>query len=188
MTCRGVSRNRGAEAAGHALVLTGALLLAITLSACHAAVPDTGQMTRDAHQLEGTFPALEALHVDNFRNQDWCQVLSYAAGSFATSSNPSTCVPSEATPTAFNAKASADFERVKRALGDTGVSIWAIEGIGYDAAGRLTHARFDVVAGVSDAFFYLFDRDNNISKDPNPDTIVTQKINADWWFLSEDWN
>jgi hypothetical protein len=33
-----------------------------------------------------------------------------------------------------------------------------------------------------------YDRDNTVSKEPNPDTIVTQQINDHWWFLSEDWN
>jgi hypothetical protein len=62
---------------------------------------------------------------------------------------------------------------------------WNIE---YDDAGHIKTAEFDVTAGSFDRFSYLYDRDDTVSREETPDTIVTEQINEHWWFMSEDWN
>lgn len=146
-------------------------------------------MARNAAALETVLPTLEQLKVNGFRNQDWCRFIDYPRGSFSNLlDSDNACNLFNCAPEAFDETASADFERVKKALDDSGISTeiaWAIE---YDDAGHVTTAEFDVTAGAFDRFSYLYDRDNTVSKEVTPDTIVTVRINEHWWFMSEDWN
>jgi hypothetical protein len=146
-------------------------------------------MARNADQLESVFATLEQLQVRGFRNQDWCQVIDYPRGSFSNLLDAeNACNLFTGPATAFDGTASADYERVKKALGDSGVGTFIAWNIEYDDAGHITTAEFDVTAGAFDRFSYLYDRDNTVSKEETPDTIVTEQIDGHWWFMSEDWN
>ncbi|HLY12910.1 MAG TPA: hypothetical protein VKR24_01065 [Candidatus Limnocylindrales bacterium] len=167
-----------------------ALVIAFLVAGClHASPPGSDEETLAAHQLEGVFPTLEQLKVAGFRNQDWCQFIDYPRGSFTNILDPdSTCNLFDGRPQSFDGTASADFQHVKEALDNSGVGLFMVWNIEYDTNGQITTAEFEVTAGDFDRFSYLYDRDNTISKEPNPDTIVTDRINDDWWFMSTDWN
>jgi hypothetical protein len=165
------------------------LVIAFLVAGCvHASVPSSDEMARDADHLESVFSTLEQLRVSGFRDQDWCQFIDYPRGSFSNLLDfENTCNLFTSPPQAFDETASADFERVKNALRDSGADT-VIARIEYDDVGHITIAGFDINAGAFDRFSYLYDRDNTVSKEPNPDTIVTEQINQQWWFMSEDWN
>lgn len=162
----------------------------MSTGACiHATVPDTDQMARTAAALQGALPALQDLHVEGVRTQDWCQFIDYPRGAFTNIvDRDSTCNLFTKPPGPFDDTATADYDRVKAALEATGVSIQIVWNVEYDASGQITTAEFDVTAGMYDRFSYRYDRNNTLSLEPNPDTIVIEQVNDQWWFLSEDWN
>lgn len=166
------------------------LVLAFFVAGCiHASVPSSDEMARNADRLQNVFTTLEERQVRGFRNQDWCQFIDYPRGSFSNLlDSENACNLFDGPPTAFDGTASADFDRVKNVLNDSGVGTFIAWNIRYDDAGLITTAEFDVTAGSFDRFSYLYDRDNTVSKEETPDTIVTEQINDHWWFMSEDWN
>ena len=165
------------------------LALAVLVAGCaHAAVPSSDEMARNADQLEGAFTTLEGLQVRGFRSQDWCQFIDYPRGSFSNLlDSENACNLFAAPPQAFDATASADFERVRKALAESGVRTFIAWNIEYDGAGHVTTAEFDVAAGSFDRFSYHFSRDKAFSAD-DYEAIVLQQIKEHWWFLSEDFN
>lgn len=166
------------------------VVLAVAATGCiHANVPDAGQMSDDVERLQATFAVFDELDVAGFRNQDWCQFIDYPRGSFTNVVDPdSTRNLFNNPPQAFDEQASTDFDRVKQVISDTGVSTYLVWNIEYDADGKVRVAEFVLNAGMYDRFSYLYDPGNEVSKEPNPDTIVTEEVGGGWWFLSEDWN
>lgn len=167
-----------------------ALAMALLLGGCiHAAVPTAARMTETASALDGVLPALAELRVKGFRDQDWCRFIDYPRGTFSNQQDEtSACNVFSGTPMPYDDQATADWERVRQALRDAGVSVLMVWNISFDDSGQITQAEFDMNAGAYDRFSYLYDPLNQVDKEPNPDTIVTQQINGSWWFLSEDWN
>lgn len=170
-------------------MLVLSLVLAFTAVGCvHASVPNADRRRDDAQRLEAVLPTLQSLRVEGFRSQDWCRFIDEPRGAFTNILDvTSVCNVFTKPPQAFDDSASTDFETVKQALSDSGVSTMMVWNIEYDGAGQITAAQFDLNAGSFDRFSYLYGRDTPVSRD-SFQAIVFEKINDHWWFLSDDFN
>ena len=104
-------------------VLVG-IVATTALASCTPTSADSPLDVRRAQvdSLEPTLPALAALEVELFRDQDWCAVLDYARGTFTTNERE-TCVYFADDPQPFDAQASADFDALKASLQASGVPV-----------------------------------------------------------------
>ena len=167
------------------------IALGLLVGGCiHATQPSAERMSRDVQKLESTFPAFEELRVRGFRNQDWCRFIDYPRGAFTNLSagdDSDTCNLFAGQGSAFDQKAIADFERVRRALDDSGVRGDWVLGIRYDASGRLTSAQFAVEGGLYDRWAYVYDPGGALPENMEGEEMYT-RVNDDWYFWWEDWN
>lgn len=170
--------------------LACSVLLAITLTACaHAALPNRDNMTDAVARLEQVFPTIEGLKVSGWRDQDWCRFIEYPHGSFSNllEGETSTCNLFDGPPQAFDTQASTDFARVEQAFKGANLSVWMAWGITYDDRDKVNFAEFDMNAGLTDRWMYLYSPNQPISKDDWPDAEAFQQVNEHWWFVDDDW-
>ena len=119
------------------------------------------RVTRGIHRLEQAFPVFEELRLRGVRDQDWCKFLDYPNGAFTNDAEASTCNFFDGPPKPFDDAARADFARVADALQKTGVKTYLVWWIEYDDAGRIQSAEFDLSAGGSGRWSYIYDRGNS---------------------------
>lgn len=154
----------------------------------NATQPDANKMSQEVQRLEQAFPVFEELRLRGVRDQDWCKFLDYPNGAFTNDSEASTCNLFDGHPKPFDDAARADFARVADALRKTGVRTYLVWWIEYDDAGRMQSAEFDLAAGGSGRWSYIYDRGNTEPKEDIEGESVYTRINDDWWFWWEDWN
>jgi hypothetical protein len=149
--------------------------------------PDGPRMTRDVTNLTPVLLALEDLHAEAYRNQDWCRNISYSGGAFSNNSESSTCNLFDEPPADFTAAANTDFARIEDALNRSGVWVYAVRQIAYEN-GRMTHAEFDLVAAPweFDRWSYIYDPGGPLPEGMENEEVYT-RIDADWYFHWEDW-
>ncbi|MBE9030517.1 hypothetical protein IQ266_12325 [filamentous cyanobacterium LEGE 11480] len=163
------------------------LLSIVLLTGCATSAKDPSRHAPDTVALAKLLPVLEKNKVTNFHYQDWCKLLSYKRGSFVKTPEPDYCraQPSE-TPKAFSTKAEADFEQMWQQVKLTRSGVYVISDIRYDAAGKIVYAEFDCTHEFVRQR-YVYEPGYKLAADL-PHERWNTKINANWYYVREDWN
>jgi hypothetical protein len=162
-------------------------ILAVTVLLAGCAVsPETEQRKADVANLPKCFSVLESLDVLAYRNQDWCKNIWYRRGKFSHQTDPAdTCNLFPGTPQPFDAPALTDFESVTAAVATTGVRLYYISDLAYDARGKLNHAEFHLAAGQ---YTYVYSPGYRKLPEDMPRERKHSRIDQDWYYIWEDWN
>ena len=159
------------------------ILLVCNLSCAKKEMADH---VRDTSALQRIFVDLEAQQVKAYRNQGWCQVLSYAGGQFANT-NTGTCVWLADGPTKpFSAIARTDLGKMRKSIRSTGTGVIIISKASYDTSGKLNHAEFHWGRGFS-RNSYVYDPGYTLPEDIPHERWCTA-IDKNWYYKREDWN
>ena len=162
------------------------ILIVLLVGGCTSHQKDASDYGKDIAALEEIFPLLEADKVAAFRYQDWCKVLSYTRGSFANTTQSTCTYLAPTTPKAFDTTAENDLRHIWENVKSTGSGVYVISDIRFDASGKLVYAEFD----CSRDFVrqrYVFDPGYTLPADW-PNERWHTRINADWYYIHEDWN
>jgi hypothetical protein len=146
--------------------------------------PGAADHQRDVANLPKIFSVLKTLKVKAYRNQDWCQNISYKGGNFSSNLEASTCNLFEDKPVSMNDRAKQDFQAVSNAMATTGVSIHYLSAK-YDSSDRLIEAEFNLSTICRCSYVYQpqYTLPNNMGGE-----MEFTAINPDWYFVWEDWN
>lgn len=156
------------------------------LLGCGGGTGNLAKYSRDTQALETIFPVLEADKITAFRYQDWCKVMGYQRGSYA-SSLQSTCVYIlKADPVEFDAAALADLERVWKKVEATRTDVFLIQSVRFDASGRVAYGEFSYGKGFA-RNSYVYNPGYTLPKDI-PNERWHTAIDANWYQVTEDWN
>ena len=142
--------------------------------------------TKDTAALEQIFPVFEADQVTAFRYQDWCKVISYTRGSFANTPQSTCTYLATETPEVFDFAAEEDLARIWQEVKSTRSDVYVISNIQFDATGNLMYAEFDASSGFVRQR-YVFGPKYTLPEDFADERWHTS-INADWYYIHEDWN
>ena len=165
-------------------VLVG-IVATTALASCTPTSTDSPLDVRRAQvdSLEPTLPALAALEVELFRDQDWCAVLDYARGTFTTNERE-TCVYFADDPQPFDAQASADFDALKASLQASGVPVRLISDV-VVAEGRLTEVTFELEDGDLNYKRLIYNETGDAP--PEDPERTDSRLNKTWFYQVEDW-
>ena len=164
------------------------LLAASVLVGCGGhGVPDQDRMRRDVEAMKPVLPRLEALHVEVFRDQDWCRTLVYVRGKYSNNNVTTTCNLFEGPGDAFDEQADADFAEIQTIL-KAAERNFERASMDFDANGTLTWASFDFDDGSFGSGYhrYVYEPGGPPAPDPYGDFENTV-IEPDWYFQWEDW-
>ncbi len=142
-------------------------------------------MLDEADSLRATFAQIEAADVVIYRNQDWCKLLDYPRGSYATD-RAETCTIYDRDWETFDGEAGADLAVLSQAFERALVDVRMIEGVEYDSDGTITSISFELEGYFSEPGYvrFNFERDGSM---PDDDTEVTNtRVDAQWYFQFED--
>jgi len=140
-------------------------------------------MAAQTTALTAVIAEVDALGVTDWRDDDWCRDFVYRGGHFMRSDDPEACSPLDAAAQPFNAAAQADFDRIDQALREAHVPIREV----YRASLPSDELIFDLRAGSFDRFSYVYDPGYSMPETIEGEWIPTA-IDADWYFVWEDWN
>jgi hypothetical protein len=159
-------------------------VVAFLFAGCiHATEPNADRKARDVAALAAVLPLIDELGVSEWRDDDWCRDFVYDRGHFMTSDEPDDCNPMGGPPEPFNANAQADFDRVAAAFRDAHVPIREIYRPPVDPG----TTDFDLRAGSFDGFSYVHDPGYPPQENIENEWVATP-IDANWYFVWEDWN
>jgi hypothetical protein len=135
-----------------------------------------------ARALAGTFPMIAELQVRDWRNQDWCRNIAYARGVFSETDNPDTCNLFEGSARPFDDQARADFERLSRVIGATGLGVMYGD---FDVdQGKVTRAAFVMPCPKCDRRVFAYEPGNTREADPDLGQRTTI-IDSNWFVVEE---
>jgi len=165
------------------LSLLGICMLMI---GCGGGAKSPSSFSRDTAAIEKLFPVLEADQVTALRYQDWCKVIRYQKGAYA-SSRQSTCAYLAGTdPKEFDSAAKADLERIWGDVKASKAGVILISEVRFDGSGRLVRAEFDCSEGFVRQR-YVYDPGYSLPSDI-PNERWHTAIDGDWYYIREDWN
>lgn len=172
--------------------LVAIVVVALAAAGCmNQEEPGPTQKARIAESLAAGLPLLDELGVEAYRDWGWSRSLSYSGGCFATRAEDSLCrsfngVMSEGRVVDFTFKASRAFSRIQQAFQASGVPVRYVYVDGWSGAteGSVT---FYIEAGSFDRWSYVYDPGYGSLED-YPVEGGTVPINADWFFVWDDWN
>jgi hypothetical protein len=139
----------------------------------------------EVHQLERLFPLLESYQLQGYRNHDWCRVLEYRHGAFASDSSLNCTYVAQAATVPFDSEAERDFQSIRRAIAVTGVRVSIISQLVYKE-GHLVGAEFDSSWGFTRSR-YVFAPGAELPEDL-PNEMEFRRIDENWYHVWEDWN
>ena len=148
--------------------------------------PEPRQRETDVANLPKCFPVLARLSVRAYRNQDWCKNIWYQRGKFSQQTDSAdSCNLFEGTPQPFDAQALQDFDSIARALTATGVRLYCLSDLRYGPDGTLAQAKFHLAGG---RYTYVYSPGYKALPEDIPEERKHARINADWFYVWEDWN
>ena len=159
------------------------IFTAVFVTSCGEPRKTPSDHSRDTKSLEKLFPVLETDQVTAFRYQDWCQVIGYKRGSFAHSTEGDPPRPATRDATDFDPTARAVLETVWKQLESSGTGVFFIEGIKFDAPGRVNYGEFHCDGGQR----YVFDPGYTLPGDI-PNERWHTRVDSDWYYVLESWN
>ena len=131
-----------------------------------------------APRLERAFPELATLGLVSWRDQDWCQFITYSRGTFAASDSPSTCNLRGSNPRPFDDQARADLDRVRILLDGPGVDIYIANLETSD--GAVTDAGFDMTCARCETRGLRYQPGHDVVSDQDREERLT-RVDANWW-------
>ena len=158
------------------------ILVGFSVTGCYANVPLIRQI--DVTNLSKVFGPLEVLKVEDYRNQDWCKNIAYQRGKFSENLESTTCNLFEGQPKPMDDRARQDFQVIARSVAATGVNIDFLSAQ-YSPAHRLIRADFQLSGFCRCS--YVYSPRYHLPQDLKGEMEFTA-INADWYFVWEDWN
>jgi len=162
--------------------LVALLILLLCLAGCTSGGADRAA---DVKKLVGVFPILEQYQVISFRSQDGHSAFEYARGAYDTDMRATSVSVLKVKPNRFDNIAQADFNTVKNIVEKTGIGVIIINGIEY-SEGKLKRAVFDFSRGFTRQR-YVYDPGCELPEDI-PHEMLHTKVDADWYYVWEDWN
>jgi hypothetical protein len=167
-------------------LLALALVLAVMAGGCiHATPPSADMQAREVAAIEPAFPLLADLKVSQFEDTEVCRRLSYQRGTFTDQSDQSSrCADDEMA--AIDDAALGDLERIDEAL--AGADLRVNYGYLSYKDGAVESATFHVSGGAFDRFTFYYERRGGPPDEWDTDTTVSAQVDANWWFVNDDWN
>jgi hypothetical protein len=169
------------------LVVAGVLLLFVcgagTLTLPYL-FPHLRNKEDDTKQLAQTFPNLERLLVQEFRDGRGCKVVHYSRGWFA---DPLECAPFRKPAKHFDIQAKTVFELLRSALRSARVPIDTIEAE-YSLDNKVLSAVFWLNCTLGCNLRYTYYTGANSQPDEVPGEIWHTRVNTNWYLTDEDWN
>jgi hypothetical protein len=161
-------------------------VLALICACSSSSPPDTERMRQEASSLRATFGEIETADVLVYRNQDWCKLLEYPRGAYA-SDQAQTCTLYPRTWQPFDQQADADFGTISRALGQAIVHVRMIEGVAYDTDGTIVSISFELEGYFSKPGYvrFNFERDGSMPSDDSE--LTNTRIDDQSYLQFEDW-
>ena len=150
--------------------------------------PSPKAQSLHTQRLPRCFSVLERLHVEAYRNQDWCKNIWYKRGKFSHQTEPpDTCNLFEGTPLPFDAQAQKDFEAVAGAIKATHVDLYYIDHLKYAPDGKLIGAEFHLLGGPN-RYSYVYSPGYTSLPPDEPKEREHTRIDKDWYYVWWDWN
>jgi hypothetical protein len=150
--------------------------------------PDSGAMTRDVQRLAQVVAVVDEVGLTNYRDEDGCQSIAYRGGEYISDLTGTMCEFTPNDGSLFTDGASADVERVRRSLADTGVGVigmYVMDAYEPDAGGNNRQIVFDLAERTPDAWSYVYEPGHSSWTD-SPAGIV--EIDANWFFVAREPN
>lgn len=166
--------------------LLAGLLVGLLLGGCNDPKKNAADHPRDTAKLQTILPLLETDRVTYLRSQDWCRVIDYRRGLFGSSTEGHPPVPGRTPPAAFDPAAQADLDRIWQAVETTDTGVYMISEVRFDESGRFLYGEFDCGAGFVSQH-YVYDPGHTVPADLPHERWHTA-IDANWYYVQEDWN
>ncbi len=164
--------------------IVGLLALA-ALVGCSSKPPSAGTQAAEVARLEAhVVPIVDELDVRFYLDETWStHAITYPPGEFREGDDSRGSPAASDRP--FDASVRTDFDRVSAAIEASAVDTYRFEA-SFTPEGALSTASFRRDdSSLEWNWFYLYDPNDTVAKDPGPGARSLTQINADWWLVTE---
>lgn len=160
--------------------------LLLISAACASPGPRPATFERETKALAALFPMLERLELQTYRDQDWCRLLVYDRGVYASELDEACTITSDDWRP-FDKEADLAFQLLVEAVAKSGADVEMINVTRYAANGSVGEVEFEFLPADAKPGYYrlIFDRTGEMPMDGNETTNT--RIGPQWYLQFEDW-